>query len=202
MNHMKIFNECWISPFKYPQLKLLLENRSVIISELKSILHNDNWCAWYYSKGPTSSLFTEMSKEDIFHYHSKNKCKIAQDKAWKIFGLVLWGEILDFSKHCPKTMDLLSRLSNLHIINACFSCLEAGSNTLRHRDSNHTYYRCHIPLMVPKGNCCLQVEESIRMWTINDKLSDLIVFDDTKWHQAWNLTQENRINLIVDIKRY
>jgi aspartyl/asparaginyl beta-hydroxylase (cupin superfamily) len=194
---MNVFGKEWINPAIYPELKLLIKHRGLILSELNQILKNENWCCWGYSK-PT---FTKLLPEEIIAIYSESTCTLANTQAWKIFGMILWGKVLETSEYCPNTMKLLNIINNNTIINAGFSCLEAGAETKKHQDINPLFYRVHFPLIIPDGDCYLEVGGIKRKWVINDNLLDLLIFDDTQYHNAWNYTDENRIVLIIDLKR-
>ena len=58
--------------------------------------------------------------------------------------------------------------------------------------------RCHIALDIPTtGDCGLNVEGEIKL----HKTGEVIVFDDSKPHFAFNHSDRDRIVLIVDIVR-
>ena len=54
--------------------------------------------------------------------------------------------------------------------------------------------RTHLGLRIPAGECALRVGGETRRWESGKTL----MFDDTHMHDAWNLTPEHRIVLIVD----
>lgn len=185
----------WIDHSLYPELQILIDNKNEIKKELDEIIKMKKWNKWgdNYSDTPQ---FTSMTQEEI-----KNKIsdttQICDEKSWKIFGLILNEEMLPGTKECPVTMSLLEKIGLKNIVNAGFSCLEAGATTKRHRDLNKSFYRCHIPLIIPEGNCYLEVNNVKKKWNKNQSL----VFDDTQYHNAWNYTDYNRFILIVDLKR-
>jgi aspartyl/asparaginyl beta-hydroxylase (cupin superfamily) len=55
---------------------------------------------------------------------------------------------------------------------------------------------CHLPLIVPP-DCALRVGNQTRGW----REGELLVFDDSIEHEAWNLSQEPRVVLIFDVWR-
>lgn len=188
-------NSGWINYKKYPELKHLMDNKYKIKRELDSIIKLRKWNKWgdNYSK---TKQFTSMSHEEIKKKISKHT-HISNEKSWKLFGLILNQEILPNSEQCPNTMNLLKDIGLENIINAGFSCLEAGATTKRHKDLNKSFYRCHIPLIIPEGDCYLEVNDIKKKWDENQPL----VFDDTQYHNAWNYTNKNRFILIIDLKR-
>lgn len=54
----------------------------------------------------------------------------------------------------------------------------------------------HLPLIVP-GQCALRVGNETRAW----REGELLIFDDSIEHEAWNSSQEPRIVLILDVWR-
>ena len=57
--------------------------------------------------------------------------------------------------------------------------------------------RIHLGLDVPKGDIFFQVRGEKKKWEVGKCLA----FNDFYEHTAWNNTDKDRINLIVDIKR-
>jgi aspartyl/asparaginyl beta-hydroxylase (cupin superfamily) len=55
---------------------------------------------------------------------------------------------------------------------------------------------CHLPLVVPPG-CGFRVASEVREW----REGELLVFDDSVEHEAWNGGTSDRIILIFDIWR-
>ncbi len=57
-------------------------------------------------------------------------------------------------------------------------------------------YICHLPLIVP-GNGALRLGSQKREW----RKGELIAFDDTIEHEAWNNSGEDRLVLLFDVWR-
>ncbi len=53
---------------------------------------------------------------------------------------------------------------------------------------------CHLPLIVPPG-CGFRVGAETREW----RVGELLVFDDSVEHEAWNDSDHDRLVLIFDI---
>ena len=181
----------------YPCMKYVFDNRKTIIEEFyKNILNNTKWSNWMeYDKVANTPIFTKMTPDEIISRMKENSCKLNEGKpSWKIYGLMLYGNpLVDNIKDCPKTMDILSQCPN--IVNAGFSCLEPNVITSLHHDFNHDIVRCHIPVIIPKGNTAINIDNNVVKWDEND----YFIFDDTYDHQAWNYTKNIRIVLILDI---
>jgi aspartyl/asparaginyl beta-hydroxylase (cupin superfamily) len=76
------------------------------------------------------------------------------------------------------------------------SLLRPGAHIPPHTGMINCRYICHLPLVVPE-NCAFRVGEKTIKW----QEGQLIAFDDTVQHEAWNRSSENRLVLIFDIWR-
>ena len=99
---------------------------------------------------------------------------------------------------------LLKQIPNVRT--ALFSRLSPNTSLKFHtgwKDLANHVLRCHICLYIPEEDKCgLEVGNSIdyretRLYSQDD----IIVFDDSKLHRAFNISKEDRIVLIVDIMR-
>ena len=77
-----------------------------------------------------------------------------------------------------------------------FSLLRAQSNIPSHTGMVNCRFVCHLPLIVP-DNCGFRVGHTTRDW----RVGELLVFDDSVQHEAWNNSDEDRLVLIFDIWR-
>jgi aspartyl/asparaginyl beta-hydroxylase (cupin superfamily) len=55
---------------------------------------------------------------------------------------------------------------------------------------------CHLPLVIPP-DCALRVGNETRAW----REGELLMFDDTIEHEAWNKSSQLRVVLIFDVWR-
>lgn len=118
------------------------------------------------------------------------------DRSWQVYGLYNYprGELLpETAARCPITRDLIAKYVPTHGA-AGFSLLKPQSKILPHRGVLRNILRCHLPLVVPKGDCAFRIESEVRPWEEGKTL----VFDDRFEHEAWNLTDEPRIVLLFD----
>jgi tetratricopeptide (TPR) repeat protein len=74
------------------------------------------------------------------------------------------------------------------------SKLSAGTKIKPHQGPTNLRLRCHLGIKIPNGDCGLKVGGETRRW----QEGKCIVFDDSLEHEAWNLTPEQRIVLIID----
>jgi aspartyl/asparaginyl beta-hydroxylase (cupin superfamily) len=79
---------------------------------------------------------------------------------------------------------------------ALFSLLRPGTHIPPHHGFLNTRLICHLPLIVPPG-CALRVGNETRPW----KEGEVVIFDDSMEHEAWNRSSELRVVLLFDIWR-
>jgi aspartyl/asparaginyl beta-hydroxylase (cupin superfamily) len=79
---------------------------------------------------------------------------------------------------------------------AMFSLLRAGARIPAHRGVTNTRLTCHLPLIVPPG-CGFRVGNEVREW----REGEVLIFDDSIEHEAWNEGDADRVVLIFDIER-
>jgi hypothetical protein len=77
-----------------------------------------------------------------------------------------------------------------------FSLLRAHSNIPAHTGMVNCRFVCHLPLVVP-DHCGFRVGATTREW----KVGELMVFDDSVEHEAWNNSDSDRLVLIFDVWR-
>lgn len=77
-----------------------------------------------------------------------------------------------------------------------FSLLRPRSRIPPHTGMLNTRFICHLPLIVPPGGA-LRVGSETREWQVGQ----LMVFDDTVEHEAWNDSDHDRLVLIFDVWR-
>ena len=92
----------------------------------------------------------------------------------------------DFAVKCPKTVELLESFENPALMTstpfsfAFFSTMGPQANILSHFGPCNLRLRCHVPIIVPDGDCALQVGNEIIRWEEGKP----IVFDDSYEHQG------------------
>ena len=77
-----------------------------------------------------------------------------------------------------------------------FSLLRPHSNIPAHTGMINCRFICHLPLVVP-DHCGFRVGAETREWQVGE----LIVFDDSVEHEAWNNSDHDRLVLIFDVWR-
>jgi hypothetical protein len=102
------------------------------------------------------------------------------------------------ARHCPRTLDLLRAVPQPRVAgaspNAIFSLLAPKTRIPPHTGVANTRLVAHLPLIVPPG-CGFRVGATVREWIPGE----IMVFDDTIEHEAWNDSDELRVVLIFDL---
>lgn len=101
---------------------------------------------------------------------------------------------------CPVTLKALEAAPQPDVPGkspiALFSRLKPGAQIPPHTGLMNTRIICHLPLIVPEG-CALRVGNQERRW----KVGEMLIFDDSIEHEAYNQSAEDRIILLFDIWR-
>jgi len=79
---------------------------------------------------------------------------------------------------------------------ALFSRLTPGTHIQPHHGMLNTRLICHLPLIVP-DDCGLRVGAETRSW----REGELLIFDDSFEHEAWNRGASDRTILLFEIWR-
>lgn len=118
--------------------------------------------------------------------------------------LFLWengGAVEEHVVHCPETFKaVMDHVPLCHIgpraPSIMLSLLRAGASIPPHTGMINCRYICHLPLIVP-AECGFRVGDQMIEW----REGEVIMFDDTVQHEAWNRSSQDRIVLIFDIWR-
>jgi aspartyl/asparaginyl beta-hydroxylase (cupin superfamily) len=116
-------------------------------------------------------------------------------QGWTVYGLIAFGQRIEGAlARCPRTAEALSHVP--HVTTAGFSRLAPGAHIAPHVGWVTTVYRAHLGLVVPEG-CALRVGEQTRAW----REGEVLVFDDTTEHEAYNRSAKPRTVLLFDFAR-
>jgi aspartyl/asparaginyl beta-hydroxylase (cupin superfamily) len=125
---------------------------------------------------------------------------LLDDPSWGAFYLWRAGAPAEDAWRCPKTMQALDRVPLPQISNqspnVLFSRLKPGAHIRPHFGLLNTRLICHLPLVVPK-ECSIRVGDETREW----KEGQLLIFDDSFEHEAWNRGEGTRTVLIFEVWR-
>ena len=127
---------------------------------------------------------------------------LLDNRDWSTWQLTEKGEAVpDRVARCPLTWASVADHAPLcRVLNraptAMFSLLRPRSRIAPHTGMLNTRLICHLPLIVPPG-CGFRVGSETRQW----RAGELMVFDDTVEHEAWNDSASDRLVLIFDVWR-
>lgn len=165
----------------------LERDTAAIRDELVGVLKSADRFAPYMQGSPDRPVF--------------NTNGLLNDPAWSACHLIQGGEeVAANAALCPVTMNALRRLPLCRIRGrtptVLFSLLRPGAHIPPHHGFVNTRLICHLPLIVPPG-CALRVGNDTRPW----RQGEVLIFDDTMEHEAWNRSTELRVVLLFDIWR-
>lgn len=123
------------------------------------------------------------------------------DPRWGAYYLWQGGaRVADHADRCPRTMAALDLAPIPQIAKrspmALFSMLRPGMHIPAHTGFLNTRLICHLPLIVPPG-CRFRVGNETRHW----EEGQMLIFDDSIEHEAWNAGQDTRVVLLFEIWR-
>jgi aspartyl/asparaginyl beta-hydroxylase (cupin superfamily) len=101
---------------------------------------------------------------------------------------------------CPAVMAALA-LAPIPVIAgrspmALWSLLKPGTHIQPHHGLLNTRLICHLPLLTP-DDCGLRVGAETRSW----RRGEMLLFDDSVEHEAWNRSTDTRVVLLFEIWR-
>lgn len=171
----------------FPWVGIFERDTAAIREELRAILRAGDRFAPYMQPSPDRPAFDNNG--------------LLNDPSWSACHLIHNGEeVAANAALCPVTMSALRRLPLCRVPGrtptALFSLLRPGTHIPPHHGFLNTRLICHLPLIVPP-QCALRVGNETRPW----KEGELVLFDDTMEHEAWNRSSELRVVLLFDIWR-
>lgn len=178
-NYSLIENNCFVDPYSFCWVSNLENNWQEIKRELDIILKS-------------------VEQLPSFHDISQDQYSLSHDNHWKTY--FLYGYGIKMHKNCqyfPVTTQLIEKIPGMRT--AFFSILLPGKHIPEHRGPYKGVIRYHLPLKVPseRKKCCIRVGNEFAHWVEGKSL----MFDDSFYHEAWNLTDEIRVVLFMDIVR-
>ena len=126
---------------------------------------------------------------------------LAGDASWSAYHLLKGGEPVEgHAERFPQTLAALELAPLPRVAGrapmALFSLLKPGAHIRPHHGLFNFRLICHLPLIVPP-DCTLRVGNRQRQW----REGQLLIFDDSMEHEAWNRSDRQRIILLFEIWR-
>lgn len=115
-----------------------------------------------------------------------------------------WKNLFFFRDH-QGDQELLARVPSIKAITDRFgptqldkfelflSVLEPGTHIPPHYGGSNAKLTLHLPLSIPEGDTAIRVDDETRGW----KNGEMMIFDDTFDHEAWNRTRQPRAVLLL-----
>ncbi|HEX8517261.1 MAG TPA: aspartyl/asparaginyl beta-hydroxylase domain-containing protein [Bacteroidia bacterium] len=162
-------------PGEFSFLQPLLSNFEIIRSELLSLISQGKEKQWLRT-------FPDYVQSENY-------------KAWKVFSFIFFNmKLPQNAALCPETAKLVYSIPE--ILSCDYSYLDPATHVLPHKGYSRMVLRCHLPLIVPDEKlCAIRVGNETRHW----KEGELMIFDDSYEHEAWNKTDRKRVVLMFDI---
>jgi hypothetical protein len=117
--------------------------------------------------------------------------------AWRKLVFTFTGvDLIETHEAFPITSAILRQIPNL--MGAEFSVLPPGGTISEHNNCVfEEMIRTHLGVIVPPGDVQFKIGGRQTSW----QEGGLLVFDDTFPHSAWNRTDQERVVLMIDVKR-
>ncbi len=177
--HSKIGDDAVMANEHFPWLETVEDNWETIRDEAEALM-------------PYRDAIPPLSEISPDH------AKLDKDKKWRSY--FLWGygfRSKENCARCPKTTALMKSVPGLRT--ALFSIHEPGMTIAPHKGVTSGICVVHLGLKIPKKHekLAIRVENDVVHWR-NGKA---FVFDDTREHETWNHTDEDRIILLMHVDR-
>lgn len=159
---------------RFPQLKVFEDNFEAIKKELLVVMRKQSSqeTTWLQERPELVETVTNGWKSFVMRFFTMN--------------------YLPNLKACPTIQRIVETTPGLVTVE--FSLLSADTHILPHTGFTDKVWRAHLGLIIPKGDVGIRVEDTIQGW----EEGKVIVFDDSKEHETWNKTNEDRIVLMFD----
>lgn len=111
---------------------------------------------------------------------------------WKVYGVKWQGKMIGFGKAAE-----LIEPEGEFVVNAGYSMMLPGAEITPHVGYTGEVLRMHLGLIVPEGDCAIEIGGQRCEW----RRGEVLFFDDTVMHRAWNNTNKPRLVFLLDVLR-
>ncbi len=147
-------------------------------------------------------LPSATGRERVFHTRELEQANLrglAEPPSWNGYYFYRHGERRDDNcAACPITAAALDALPLArvggHGPEVLYSVFSPGTHLLPHCGVTNTRVVGHLPLVIPE-DCALRVGGEDHQW----REGEVVVFDDTYEHEAWNRSAQTRVVMIFDL---
>ena len=147
------------------------------------------------------SKFKPYLQTDETHLNSEDD-SLVNSNDWGALFLWDYGRLVpENAKLFPKTVKALESAPLPAIPGqapmALFSKLTPGAKIPPHNGLLNTRLICHLPIIVPENCGALRVGNEERPWVEGE----MLIFDDSIEHEAWNVSDKERVVLLFEVWR-
>ena len=147
------------------------------------------------------SKFKPYLQTDATHLNQEDE-SLVNSNDWGALFLWDYGRLVpENAKLFPKTIKTLEAAPLPAISGqapmALFSKLTPGTRIPPHNGLLNTRLICHLPIIVPENCGALRVGNEERPWVEGE----MLIFDDSMEHEAWNTSEEERVVLLFEVWR-
>jgi aspartate beta-hydroxylase len=147
-------------------------------------------------------LPSAAGRERVFHtgeLEDANLRGLEEPPSWNGYYFFRHGERrVENCAACPITAATLDALPLArvrgHGPEVLYSVFSPGTHLLPHRGVTNTRVVGHLPLLIPE-DCALRVGDEDHHW----REGEVVLFDDTYEHEAWNRSARTRVVMIFDL---
>jgi ornithine lipid ester-linked acyl 2-hydroxylase len=153
---------------------------------------------WSSIRDEAQRLMRERMPIPSIREISPDHHRIAVDDKWRSFFLWAYGLRIDSNcARCPETARIVERIPGL--LSAFYSVMQAGAHVPRHTGPTKAIITAHLGLIMPakREACHMQIGDREVVWDAGR----IVVFDDMYPHEVWNDTDEDRVILLLHLKR-
>jgi beta-hydroxylase len=153
---------------------------------------------WKLVRRELDALLEQRELLPPLHEIQPDQYNLSQDDLWKTCFLFAYGARSERNcARCPETVRMLNAIPGITL--AYFSILGPGKHIPRHAGITKGLIRCHLGLVVPQGpgRCEMEVDGTYNRW----QEGRVLLFDDSRRHEVWNDTAEERVVLLFDVAR-
>ena len=153
---------------------------------------------WQQIQQEADSVLADIEAVPPLGTVSPDHQRLDYTRKWRAY--FLWGYGIRVDNHCtqcPITAKLVEEIPGL--ITAMFSVHQSGAHLPKHRGVTKGMLTYHLGLHVPEESsaCYIDVEDEKHYW----EEGKFFVFDDTYHHEVFNYSNQNRVILLLHIRR-
>ena len=171
-----------MDPQAFPELDLLRDHWQVIRDEALALHRKGTFDA---VKAPDGQAYYDIGFRTFYKY------------GWSKFYLKWYGYTHRSAlAECPQTVAILKKVKAVN--GAMFSILPPGSKLTRHLDPVACSLRYHLGLSTPNDDACyINIDGTTYSW----RDGEVLMFDETYLHFAFNNSDQHRLILMCDVER-